>query len=107
MSVRPLSKVTQSWGYMRDKFCHKFWDPTADPDLTQEDSIQGLIVIVTGSNTGIGKETALQLAKRGAKVIMACRNMEKAEEAKEYIKAHVPNADLVSFFLIRGTSASL
>ncbi|XP_054478643.1 retinol dehydrogenase 12, like [Anoplopoma fimbria] len=38
-------------------------------------------VIITGANTGIGKETAIDLAKRGAKVIMACRDMERGEAA--------------------------
>jgi NAD(P)-dependent dehydrogenase (short-subunit alcohol dehydrogenase family) len=37
------------------------------------------VVIITGSNTGIGKETALDLAKRGAYVIMACRDTKKCE----------------------------
>ncbi|KAJ8734964.1 hypothetical protein PYW08_014214 [Mythimna loreyi] len=48
--------------------------------------LEGCTVIVTGSNTGIGKETALDLYKRGARVIMACRNLERAKEAKEDIE---------------------
>ena len=44
--------------------------------------MEGKTVIVTGANGGIGKETAKDLAKRGARVIMACRNMETAKEAR-------------------------
>ncbi|XP_045454248.1 retinol dehydrogenase 13-like [Melitaea cinxia] len=42
----------------------------------------GKTAIVTGCNTGIGKETVLDFYKRGAKIIMACRSTEKAEAAK-------------------------
>ncbi|KAH8396958.1 hypothetical protein KR215_006815 [Drosophila sulfurigaster] len=42
----------------------------------------GKVVIVTGSNTGIGKETVLELARRGATVYMACRDKSRAELAR-------------------------
>jgi len=44
--------------------------------------LTGKTVIITGANTGIGLETAIDLSKREAKVIMACRNMEKANQAR-------------------------
>lgn len=47
--------------------------------------LHGKTVIVTGANTGLGYWTALDLAKRGARVILACRNLQKAEEAKNKI----------------------
>ena len=45
------------------------------------------IAIVTGANVGLGYNTALQLAGKGITVILACRNMEKAIEAKKKIVA--------------------
>ena len=43
--------------------------------------LKGKTAIVTGANTGIGYETALDLYQKGAKVIMACRNKDKALDA--------------------------
>jgi len=43
-------------------------------------------LFVSGGNTGIGKATALDLAGRGARVILACRNQKKAEAAINDIK---------------------
>lgn len=48
--------------------------------------LDGKIAIVTGCNTGIGKETVLEFYKRGARVLMACRNLKKAAEAARDIK---------------------
>lgn len=43
------------------------------------------VILITGCNTGIGKETARVLAIRGAKVYMLCRNLEKANKARQDI----------------------
>ena len=51
--------------------------------------MQGKVVLITGANTGIGKETALQLAQKGARVILACRSLHKAEAAKKEIMDHL------------------
>jgi len=47
--------------------------------------LDGKVFIVTGSNTGIGYQTAAELAYMGATVIMACRTPEKANAAREQI----------------------
>ncbi|TFK40855.1 NAD(P)-binding protein [Crucibulum laeve] len=52
------------------------------PDLT------GKIIIVTGSNTGVGKETAKALLLHNAKVYIACRSQIKAEEAILDLEQH-------------------
>ena len=43
-------------------------------------------LFVPGSNTGIGKTTAIDLAKRGARVILACRSKQRGEDALAEIK---------------------
>lgn len=48
-----------------------------------DEGLEGKTVIITGANTGIGKETATEMARRGARVIMACRDMEKCKEARK------------------------
>lgn len=58
-------------------------------------NLSGKTVIVTGSNTGIGYETALDLYKKGAKVYVACRNQEKALIAIEKMKADGGKGELV------------
>ncbi|XP_062133076.1 retinol dehydrogenase 14-like isoform X2 [Drosophila sulfurigaster albostrigata] len=54
----------------------------------------GKVVIVTGSNTGIGKETVLELARRGATVYMACRDKSRAEQARLEVIRETKNQNI-------------
>jgi NAD(P)-dependent dehydrogenase (short-subunit alcohol dehydrogenase family) len=54
----------------------------------------GKLCIVTGSNSGLGKEAARRLAGAGATVIMAVRSLEKGEAARSDILAQYPDAEL-------------
>ena len=57
--------------------------------------LDGRTVIITGANTGIGKETAMELAGRGARVVMACRDTEKGRAACEEIKTRTGNEKVI------------
>lgn len=71
-------------------------------------NIDKQIVIVTGSSGGIGFEITKELCARSAHVIMACKDMPKAEQARDLIKKNQENAnvecrylDLKSFDCVR------
>jgi NAD(P)-dependent dehydrogenase (short-subunit alcohol dehydrogenase family) len=55
----------------------------------------GKVAIVTGANSGLGFEETLALARRGARVIMACRSIEKGESAAEQMRSKIPAGQLV------------
>ena len=56
--------------------------------------LQGKTAIITGGNSGIGLETAVDMAKRGARVILACRNTENGEKAVATIKRKSNNENV-------------
>ncbi|XP_019639566.1 PREDICTED: retinol dehydrogenase 12-like [Branchiostoma belcheri] len=68
-----LLVVLQKWWTGRFGYCKSQAD------------MRGKTVIITGANTGIGKATALELARRHARVILACRNRNKAEATRDDI----------------------
>jgi retinol dehydrogenase-13 len=52
------------------------------------------VVIITGANKGIGKEAAKQIAKLGAKVYMACRSLDSANQVREEIVKDTGNQNV-------------
>jgi len=62
------------------------WTAAEMPDLS------GKNIIVTGANSGIGYEAALEFARKGARVVLACRNVEKAAASSDQIKSQCPSA---------------
>jgi len=88
----------------------QFSSKTAAADVLAAfpESVRNKNIIVTGANCGIGKEAALQFAKHGANVIIACRDAKKGKEAEEEIRkaSGNPNVstmalDLASFKSVR------
>ncbi|KAF4035509.1 short chain dehydrogenase [Phytophthora infestans] len=72
-------------------------------DASQIPSQKGKVAVITGSNSGIGYETALQLARNGAHVVLACRNEERGREAEASIRealATIPDAGTVELMQV-------
>ena len=72
------------------------------------------VIVITGANSGLGYYTALALAGNGAKVVLACRSMERCNAAREAITVKHPQAsvdsltlDLSSFQSIRAFASQV
>ena len=60
-------------------------------------ALQGKTVLITGANSGIGYQAALELARHGAHVLLACRSQQKSEQALARLLSEAPgsSAELV------------
>lgn len=60
--------------------------------------MDGKTVLITGASGGIGKETARELAQRGARVIMACRNLTLAKSVRGLFVKYIKSINLNKIF---------
>lgn len=72
-------------------------------------SLEGRTFVVTGANTGLGFEATKELAAHGGRVIMACRNLEKAEQARARVRGDVEvrQLDLADLESVRAFAAGM
>lgn len=104
-----------SWITFYELFILNLFRPILDNGMCKSKAkLNGKTAIITGSNTGIGKETAKELAKRGARIIMACRNIKEGIKAADEIKQITGNdnivvkeLDLASFKSIRNFAGNI
>ena len=78
------------------------------------DDMRGRTCVVTGANSGIGRVAARELAAAGARVLMLCRNAERAEEARAEVSSAASGdeptvvlCDLASFGSVRDAAAKV
>lgn len=76
-------------------------------------NLTGKTMVITGANSGIGKETARELGKMGAKIVLVCRNKQKGEEALKELERDAPGkfdliiADMASLKSVEGLAEKL
>jgi retinol dehydrogenase-12 len=63
--------------------------------MTPDHSLQGKVALVTGANTGIGRVTARELARRGAHVFVAARSAQRCQDVLDEVAAAGGNAQFV------------
>lgn len=63
------------------------------PHVAKED-MNGKTVVITGANSGVGYQIALQLANMGASIYLVCRTTQKAEAARDELLKENPKADI-------------
>ena len=96
-----LKKKIDSW----------LWGPTSGSEI--DISLDGKVVAITGANTGVGKETAHEISRKGARVIMLCRDTVKAESVSKEImndtgnQVDIVKLDLASLESVRNCADAL
>ncbi|XP_021953384.1 retinol dehydrogenase 11 isoform X2 [Folsomia candida] len=68
-------------------------------DVTDEIDVHGKVVLITGGNSGLGKECATEMAKRGAVVIIASRDAKLSLQVIQEIQTKIPSANITFMYL--------
>ncbi|MDT8915567.1 SDR family oxidoreductase [Amycolatopsis sp. PS_44_ISF1] len=66
---------------------YRYWRAHLDPDRARTRGLKGRVVLITGASSGIGRASALAVARRGAKVVLVARRAEELEEVRAEITA--------------------
>ena len=69
--------------------------------------MRGKVCMVTGANAGIGRATALGLARMGATVVMVCRNTDRGQEALAWVQQESGNSSVRLFLADLSSQASI
>ncbi|KAM3959835.1 retinol dehydrogenase 12 [Aphomia sociella] len=90
-----IGLIALIFGFVALLFILRFYAQYTCGRYREKTRMDGKTVIITGCTSGIGKETAKDLANRGARVIMACRNIGAAEKIKDQITDETKNTNIV------------
>eukprot|EP00929_Paragymnodinium_shiwhaense_P003764 TRINITY_DN10439_c0_g1_i2.p1 TRINITY_DN10439_c0_g1~~TRINITY_DN10439_c0_g1_i2.p1 ORF type:complete len:397 (-),score=59.55 TRINITY_DN10439_c0_g1_i2:3-1193(-) len=97
--------TTQFYLYGRSHFTQTGWENHAaeypSPDPLDAADLQGRVWVVTGANSGLGLEIVTFLAKKGAKVYMVCRSLERAASVREELEK-MPGMNGRQLVLVQG-----
>lgn len=83
------------------------WQSSKWGICTLKTKLNGKVVIVTGGNVGLGAEAAMDFAKRGATVILACRSWENTKDTLQMIRTKSGNNDVHYLHLDLGSLESV
>jgi len=97
MGFGQFAATSQFYLYGRNHFTQTGWQKHKaryeQPDvLSQELDLSGKVYMITGANSGVGKEVAQYLASRNATIYMICRSKQRADAARDEIVASAPRS---------------
>ena len=69
--------------------------------------LSGQVVVITGGNSGIGRETVMELASKGCTIIIGARDEAKSEEVVKRVREKHPNCQIMHYKLDLGEKKSI